>query len=111
MIGVRTFWRGNAHRPLTPSDDRGALETGRAPASRSESSSFLAKPAQVPIIVGITGKRKAGIASSGVSDKLIFEKLRHAFALIDCMAPSSPKLLICGMADGVDEIAAELVIE
>src|SRR5438477_6016317 len=48
---------------------------------------------------------------SGVSEALVRTKLRRAFALLQELAPHSPKLLLCGMADGVDEIAARLVIE
>jgi hypothetical protein len=65
----------------------------------------------VPILLGVTGKRKSRLDKLGVSEDLVRTKLRRAFALLQQLAPDSPKLLLCGMADGVDEIAARLVIE
>jgi hypothetical protein len=73
----------------------------------SSSSSHLS----VPILVGVTGKRKSRLDEFGVSEAHVRAKLRLAFALLQELAPASPKLLLCGMADGVDEIAARLVIE
>jgi hypothetical protein len=68
-------------------------------------------PVNVPILVGVTGKRKVRLDELGVTEDLVRLKLRRAFALLQELAPNSPKLLLCGMADGVDEIAAKLVIE
>jgi hypothetical protein len=69
------------------------------------------QPVSVPILVGVTGKRKSRLDKLGVSEALVRTKLRLAFALLQELAPDSPKLLLCGMADGVDEIAARLVID
>jgi hypothetical protein len=68
------------------------------------------RPVHIPILVGVTGKRKSGLEKLGVLETLVRTKLRRAFALVDELAPSGPKILLCGMADGVDEIAARLVI-
>jgi hypothetical protein len=68
------------------------------------------KPVHIPILVGVTGKRKSRLEQLGVMEEPVRTKLRQAFALVDELAPSSPKILLCGMADGVDEIAATLVI-
>jgi hypothetical protein len=69
------------------------------------------KPVTVPILVGVTGKRKSRLDELGVSEDGVRRKLRLAFALVQELAPHSPKILLCGMADGVDEIAARLVID
>lgn len=69
------------------------------------------KAIAVPILVGVTGKRKQRLHELGVSEASVRPKLRQAFALLDDIAPHSPKILLCGMADGVDEIAAGLVLE
>jgi hypothetical protein len=69
------------------------------------------KCVSIPIIVGVTGKRKSRLDELGVSEALVRTKLRRAFALLQELAPNSPKILLCGMADGVDEVAARLVIE
>jgi hypothetical protein len=69
------------------------------------------QPVSVPILVGVTGKRKIRLDELGVAEALVRLKLRRAFALLQELAPNSPKILVCGMADGVDEIAARLVIE
>ena len=69
------------------------------------------QPVTVPILVGVTGKRKVRLDELGVSEDLVRDKLRSAFSLLQELAPDSPKMLLCGMADGVDEIAAKLVIE
>jgi len=69
------------------------------------------QPVTVPILVGVTGKRKSRLDRLGVSEDLVQRKLRSALTLLQELAPNSPKLLLCGMADGVDEIAARLVIE
>ena len=74
-------------------------------------STSAVQPVNVPILVGVTGKRKRRLDELGVSEALVRTKLRRAFALLQELAPHSPKLLLCGMADGVDEIAARLVIE
>jgi len=71
----------------------------------------MPQPVNVPVIVGVTGKRKSRLDELGVSEAEIRTKLRRAFALLQDLAPRSPKILLCGMADGVDEIAARLVIE
>src|SRR5437016_14625563 len=68
-------------------------------------------PVSIPILVGVTGKRKSRLDKLHVSEALVRTKLQRAFALLQQLAPNSPKLLLCGMADGVDEIAASLVIE
>jgi hypothetical protein len=65
----------------------------------------------IPILVGITGKRKTRLRDLGVSEAVVRGKLKRAFALLETLTPTSPKLLLCGMADGVDEIAARLIIE
>jgi hypothetical protein len=75
------------------------------------SSTSAVQPVSVPILVGVTGKRKSRLDELGVSEALVRTKLRRAFALLQELAPNSPKLLLCGMADGVDEIAARLMIE
>lgn len=69
------------------------------------------RPVNVPILVGVTGKRKSRLDDLEVSEVLVRTKLRRAFALLQDLAPNSPKILLCGMADGVDEVAARLVIE
>src|SRR5438445_6984034 len=74
-------------------------------------STSAVQPVNVPILVGVTGKRKSRLDELGVSEALVRTKLRRAFTLLQELAPDSPKLLLCGMADGVDEIAARLVIE
>src|SRR5438105_13876472 len=74
-------------------------------------STSAVQPVNVPILVGVTGKRKRRLDELGVSEALVRTKLRRAFALLQQLAPNSPKLLLCGMADGVDEIAARLVID
>src|SRR5438128_1609314 len=68
-------------------------------------------PVSIPILVGVTGKRKSRLDKLGVPEALVRTKLQRAFAMLQELAPNSPKLLLCGMADGVDEIAARLVIE
>jgi len=65
----------------------------------------------IPILVGITGKRKSKLEALGVSELLVRTKLSEVLVFLDSLAPLSPKILLCGMADGVDEIAARLLIE
>jgi hypothetical protein len=65
----------------------------------------------VPILVGVTGKRKDRLDKLGVSEAAVRAKLHRAFRLVQKLTPDSPKLLLCGMADGVDEIAARLVLD
>ena len=69
-----------------------------------------AKRVMIPILVGIVGKRKDRLAKLGVSEDSVRQKLQAALDLLEKLTPHSPKLLLCGMADGVDEIAARLVI-
>lgn len=69
-----------------------------------------AKRVSIPILVGVVGKRKDRLVKLGVSENSVRQKLQDAFDLIQTLTPSSQKLLLCGMADGVDEIAAKLVI-
>jgi hypothetical protein len=76
----------------------------------SESADASSKRVAVPILVGITGKRRSRLVELGISEAQVRTKLCHAFDLLETLTPSSPKLLLCGMADGVDEIAAKLVI-
>ncbi len=64
----------------------------------------------IPILVGVVGKRKDRLATLGVAEQTVRQKLQAAFDLLETLTPHSPKLLLCGMADGVDEIAARLVI-
>lgn len=70
-----------------------------------------AKAVSTPILVGITGKRSIKLKTLGVSEGFVRVRLGHAFALLDALAPTTEKLLLCGMADGVDEIAARIIIE
>jgi hypothetical protein len=70
-----------------------------------------AKAVSIPILVGITGKRKDKLKDLGVTEAEVRTKLMRVFALLDDLTPTTEKLLLCGMADGVDEIAAKLVIE
>jgi hypothetical protein len=58
---------------------------------------------RVPILVGITGKRDL----KG-QDELVRQRLAETFAIIDREAPHAPKVLLSGMAEGADTIAAEL---
>jgi hypothetical protein len=76
----------------------------------SESAEGSSKRVAVPILVGIAGKRRSRLEALGVSEAEVRTKLHRAFALLETLTPNSPKLLLCGMADGVDEIAAKLVI-
>src|SRR6202166_1363531 len=76
----------------------------------SESAEGSSKRVAVPILVGIAGKRRSRLEALGVSEAEVRTKLHRAFALLETLTPNSPKLLLCGMADGVDEIAARLVI-
>ena len=76
----------------------------------SESAAASSKRVTVPILVGITGKRRKRLAELGISEAQVRAKLCRAFDLLETLTPNSPKLLLCGMADGVDEIAAKLVI-
>src|SRR5580698_3083343 len=69
-----------------------------------------AKSVSIPILVGVVGKRKDRLVSLGVSEDSVRQKLQAAFDLLETLTPSSPKLLLCGVADGVDEIAARLVV-
>ena len=64
----------------------------------------------IPILVGVVGKRKDRLAGLGISEDSVRQKLQAAFDLLETLTPNSPKILLCGMADGVDEIAAKLVI-
>src|SRR5581483_9560726 len=64
----------------------------------------------IPILVGVVGKRRDRLAGLGVAEETVRQKLQAAFDLLETLTPHSPKLLLCGMADGVDEIAAKLVI-
>ena len=74
----------------------------------SESAAASSKRVTVPILVGITGKRRKRLAELGISEAQVRAKLCRAFDLLETLTPNSPKLLLCGMADGVDEIAAKL---
>src|ERR1700731_4927449 len=76
----------------------------------SGSADVSSKRVSVPILGGITGKRRSRLAELGVSEAQVRAKLQRAFDLLETLTPNSPKLLLCGMADGVDEIAAKLVI-
>ena len=76
----------------------------------SESAEASSKRVAVPILVGITGKRRSRLEALGVSEAEVRTKLHRALDLLEKLTPNSPKLLLCGMADGVDEIAAKLVI-
>jgi hypothetical protein len=67
--------------------------------------------APVPIMVGIAGKRKERLAALDIAETQVRDKLRHTFDLLEALTPHSPKLLLCGMADGVDEIAVKLVLD
>ena len=78
------------------------MDTPLNPAACSVSPIFL---------VGVTGKRKSRLDKLGVSGSAGRAKLPQTFQLLQELAPNSPKLLLCGMADGVDEVAARLVIE
>jgi hypothetical protein len=60
---------------------------------------------RVPILVGITGKRDL----KG-QDALVRERLAETFAILDREAPDAPKVLLSGMAEGADTIAAELAV-
>ena len=73
-------------------------------------SEAAANQVAIPILVGVVGKRNERLANLGVSEALVRQKLQAAFDLLEKLTPSSPKLLLCGMADGVDEIAARVVI-
>jgi hypothetical protein len=64
----------------------------------------------VPILVGVVGKRRSRLDKLRVSEDSVRQKLQAAFDSLETLTPNSPKLLLCGMADGVDEIAARLVI-
>ncbi len=75
-----------------------------------EESGDAAKRVSIPILVGVVGKRKDRLAKLGVPEDLVRRKLQAAFDHLQTLTPQSPKLLLCGMADGVDEIAARLVI-
>jgi hypothetical protein len=67
-------------------------------------------PVTIPILVAVVGKRKSRLVDLGVSDDEVRRKLQAAFNFLETLTPSSPKLLLCGMADGVDEIGAKLII-
>src|SRR5579863_4273931 len=77
---------------------------------RNEDTGSAAAAVRIPILVGVVGKRKERLQKLGVSEDVVRKKLERAFDLLDSLTPESPKLLLCGMADGVDEIAATLVI-
>ena len=76
----------------------------------SDSAGASSQRVAVPILVGITGKRRNRLEQLGVSEADVRTKLQRAFDFLETLTPNSPKLLLCGMADGVDEIAAKLVI-
>ena len=76
----------------------------------SESAEASSKRVAVPILVGIIGKRRSRLEALGISEAEVRTKLHRALDLLEKLTPNSPKLLLCGMADGVDEIAAKLVI-
>jgi hypothetical protein len=75
-----------------------------------EQFSIASKPVTIPILVGVVGKRKSRLVDLGVPDDEVRRKLEAAFNFLETLTPSSPKLLLCGMADGVDEIGAKLII-
>jgi hypothetical protein len=63
------------------------------------------RPAKVPIFVGITGKRDL----KG-QDAYVRGCLEAAFAMLDRELPHVPKVLLSGLAEGTDTIAAELAL-
>jgi hypothetical protein len=80
-------------------------------AVRDEPAAAAPERVAIPLLVGVTGKRKEKLDALGVSEAQVRERLGLALDLLEALTPNSPKLLLCGMADGVDEIAARLVIE
>lgn len=60
---------------------------------------------RVPILIGITGKRDLKH-----QDEAVRRRLRDTFALLDREAPRAPKVLLSGMAEGADLIAADLAL-
>jgi hypothetical protein len=80
-------------------------------AVRDEPATAAPQRVAIPLLVGVTGKRKEKLDALGVSEAQVRERLGLALDLLEALTPNSPKLLLCGMADGVDEIAARLVIE
>ncbi len=59
-----------------------------------------------PVVIGITGKRDLEGKAEAVG-----EALRQAFDELDARYPETPKVLLSGLAEGADTLAAEAALE
>ena len=57
----------------------------------------------------LASSERTGTQNSAFRKKSVRQKLPAAPYLLEKLTPHSPKLLLCGMADSVNEIAARLV--